>query len=479
MQSRNYKTVHPALDLVDGILFIGFSDKGYDFEEKKWETKNMHIVVHESNGEPTIQIIDETQIEINGILYLFEPDANNKQRRLPKICERWSRELLNKCKWNLKSDPMGTYHKIKSNLQAYIKLEKEEDYDIITAYTISTYFFPVFKAIGYLHFKAMKESGKTTCLNTLKLLAFNGTKEMATVASMRDKIDGQRATFIVDQADTYLGAKSPTGMIDIFADGYKKSGGKISKMVELKRQQIAVDFDTYSPKIFGSIKELNSDLKDRLIQIPMIKSKANLQFLDEDSEVWLSLRDELYRLQMANFAQLEALYKQVNIDYKMTNEIINRQLELWSPLEAVMRLCVVSDNIIRNCKKLFKLRSKNTEDQLSSNDWVIISYILEHLKDSESEWISLKEIASAVMLSEEEDEDPRKLSEKIKHARNIISRLNLASDKGRVAGKGNVRFLFERNKVKEIETSYLTPTNEEKASQTVTGKENPVDTKEF
>jgi hypothetical protein len=479
MQSKNYKTIHPALDFVDNILFLGFSDKGYDYEEKKWETKNTHLVVRESNGEPSIEIINETQIEINGVLYVFEPDSNNKQRKLPRINEKWSKELLNKCKWNLKSDPMGTYHKIKSNLQAYIKLEKEEDYDIITAYAISTYFFPLFKAIGYLHFKAMKGSGKTTSLNILKLLTFNGSKEIATPATMRDKIDGQRATFIVDQADNYLGAKSLSGMVDIFVDGYKKSGGKISKMVEIKRQHVPVDFDTYSPKVFGSIKELHPDLKDRCIQIPLIKSKANLQFLDEDSEVWLSLRDDLYRLQMANFAQLEALYKQVNIDYKMTNEIINRQLELWSPLEAVMRLCIVSNERIGNCKRLFKLRGKNTEDQLTSNDWAVINYILEQLKESETIWISLKEISSAVMLCDEDEDDPRKLSEKSKHARNIISRLNLASDKGRVAGKGNVRFLFEKSRVKEIEANYLTPIEEEYTSQIITGEENQANTNEF
>lgn len=479
MYKDKYKVVHPALDFVDNILFLGFSDKGYNYEEKKWETKNMHLIVHEINGESTLQIINETQIEINGTMYVFEPDSNNKQRKLPRINDRWSKELLNKCKWNLRSDPMGTYHKIKSHLQAYIKLEKEEDYDIITAHTISTYFFPLFKAIGYLHFKAMKNSGKTTSLNILRQLAFNGTKETATPAAMRDKIDGQRATFIVDQADNPLGPKSQSGLVDIFVDSYKKSGGKISKMIEIKRQHVPIDFDTYSPKAFGSTKELHPDLKDRCIQIPLIKSKTNLQFLDEDSDIWLSLRDDLYRLQMANFAQIEALYKQVNIDYKHSNEIINRQLELWSPLEAVMKLCVVENSIVEKCKNLFRLRSKSTDDQLSSNDWAVINYVSLQIGDLESKWISLKEISTAVMLNDEEEEDTRKLSEKSRHAGNIISRLNLASDKGRVAGKGNVQFLFVKSKIKEIEENYLTPIDNEITSHTITQGENLVNTSEF
>lgn len=43
-----------------------------------------------------------------------------------------------------------------------------------------------------------------------------------------------------------------------------------------------VEFDAYSPKVLPSIKELHSDLKDRCVQITLIRSKNNLDYLEDD-----------------------------------------------------------------------------------------------------------------------------------------------------------------------------------------------------
>lgn len=216
MNEQKIRIVHPAYDIVNNILFLGYSDREFnknylkerDEEElaengqkkkkvERWKIKNFHLLVEINEfGKPILEIISDTQKEINNTLYVFEPDENNKDRKLPKITSKWDKELMYKSKWNIKVDRPGLYHKLSSQLRAYVKLEKEEDYDLLLCWIIATYFHQVFEAFPYIHLKGLKGSGKSTCLDFITQTAFNACKDIATFSSMRDKIDGQRATFL-------------------------------------------------------------------------------------------------------------------------------------------------------------------------------------------------------------------------------------------------------------------------------------------
>lgn len=457
-QKVKYKIVHPALDVVDGILFLGFSERSYDFVLKKWENKNHHIVVEiDGTGNPIIKIINETQIEINNILYVFEPDSVGKQRRLAKVSDRWSEELMRKVKWECTVDKTGLFHNLRSQIQAYLKLEKDEDYTIYIAWIIATYFFPIFNAFPYVHLKGMKNSGKSTGLNLLKLLAFNACKEIATFPAMRDKIDGQRATFLVDQADKKLGTNADGDILDSNIDSYKKSSSKITKNVQVGKGWMDVDFDGYSPKGFASRKDLHFDLRDRLILFTLNKASTSLMELDDSSPVWLELRNELYKLLISNFVNVKNLQIEIKAKYKDNNEIIGRQLELWLPIETVLQLFSIDETLIDKCKKVFKLKHKHTEDTLSNLEWTILEFVKSKLDYQEYTWLELKDIASSIDFGEDSETEIGKEktpNQKAQHCGNIIKLLNLSSDKGRVGGRGNTQYRFEKQKVLEAYNAY-------------------------
>src|SRR5574337_577008 len=97
-----------------------------------------------------------------------------------------------------------------------------------------------------------------------------------------------------------------------------------------------MDFETYSPKAFASIKEIDSDLRDRCIEITMLR--ATKDFLEPEGflPVWGELRDKLYRLLLTK-------WKEVREIYQITGEgVSHRVRELWRPIETILKLENVS-----------------------------------------------------------------------------------------------------------------------------------------
>jgi hypothetical protein len=264
---------------------------------------------------------------------------------------------------------------------------------------------------------------------------------------MRDKIDGQRATFLVDQADFKLGEKADGEMLNAVIGSYKKSGGRITKSVEIKRRHQNVDFDAYSPKGFASVKELHHDLKDRCIQFIFYKSKTNLEFLKEESNVWLEIRNDLYHLLFSEFANVGKIYTELQGKYQNDQTIKGRPLELWIPIESIMRLFNFDAETIKAIKYNFLSKIKNTEDTLSINENIIIDTVSEILGNEESKFISLREIVKKTQLSNEEKNLEKGENESI-HIGHLLKGLNLYSEKKRTS-KG-WSYKFEKAKIENI-----------------------------
>ena len=61
----NTQFIHPALSIQNNILTLGFQVKEYNFEEKKWETKNRYLkaTFEEHTKIVDVQIINENEFE--------------------------------------------------------------------------------------------------------------------------------------------------------------------------------------------------------------------------------------------------------------------------------------------------------------------------------------------------------------------------------------------------------------------------------
>lgn len=437
--------LHPSLDTKDDILTLGFC---YRSESQK--DKVIFVIAHNGN----ILTTDKELFELNGKRYYFEL----RKRKLARLEEKWSapalKQFLNDY-GNLKEfAPSGhsIFEEIIALLKRYIELEKDIYYYLLTAWAIGTYFSPMFYAYPFLHIKAPKRSGKSQCLNFLSQVCFNAVKARPTLAAFGDTVDSLRGTYLIDQADA-LGRHGYEELLDLLADSYKQGGGKRRIVNFEKRSREIWELETYSPKVFASIRELPEDLRDRCFIVPLIRSQCNFPDPDEEGGRWRELRGKLYKLLFTNYADFRTIYSIKRIQHRHEKEIVGRPLELWLPFEVVLECCGIQE-IIQEAKKCFLKQYGFSEYEPSELEAEVIKAILNQLQEQQEIILTPKEISE--LIDEEffsAGDTPKQRAAKVGWA---IKNFNLASEK-QSRRKDGWRYLFEKERVLSVYESYLKP----------------------
>ena len=438
--------LHPSLDIKDGILIIGFR-----YRSKPQEEKDFFVVVSKGN----IEIVNTEFFTKKEKFYYFE----KRGRKLIRIEEKWSivglKQFLsgyNEVKINI--SPYKVFEEILSLIKRYIELEKEIDYLLITAWILGTYFLPAFSAYSFLHIKAPKRSGKSQCLNLLTQLCFNAMKARPSLAALGDTVDALRGTYLIDQADA-LERKGNEELLDILADSYKKSGGKrrITTFDKRKNREV-LEFETYSPKVFASIRELPEDLRDRCLIVPLIRSQKNFPDPDDDNENWREVRGKIYTLLMTNYDTVISLYSIKKIQYRKTQEILGRSLELWLPFEVILE-CVGMQEKIKEAKARFLSHYEFSEYEPSELEEEVIKTVSQQLQEQVEIVLTPKGISELMDAEMFSPSDTTK--QKAAKVGWVIKKFNLASEK-KARTKEGVKYLFTKIIVDSIYQNYCKTT---------------------
>lgn len=435
--------LHPSLDIKNGILTLGFRYRVKPKEEKE-------IFIISNNG--SIRTTGDDSFYIKEKLYCFE----KRVRKLARIEERWNVSALQRFLNDfiaLKSSPQpkAIFNKVINLIKRYLELEKEIDYYLLSAWILGTYFYPIFSAYPFLHIKAPKRSGKSQCLNLLTQLCFNATKARPSLAALGDTVDSLRGTYLIDQADA-LERRGNEELLDILADSYKKSGGKRRIINHDKRSgRETLEFETYSPKAFASIKELPEDLRDRCLIVQLIRSQKNFPDPDDNNENWREIRGEIYQVLLTNYDLIESEYAVRKIGYRRNQEILGRSLELWLPLEIILN-CFGLNEILAEAKQRFVSQYGFTEYEPSEFEEGVIKAILSNLQEKSEDILTPKEI-SEIMDAEffSAGDSPQQRASRVGWA---IKHFNLSSEK-KTRTKSGVRYLFKKDRVSDIYKSYF------------------------
>jgi hypothetical protein len=443
--------LHPSLDVKNGIFILGFR-----FISKDRVMKDIFVV----STEKGINLYQDDNFEFESKRYFIE----TKERLLARIEEKWNLEDLINFIENYNSGKIETpsikeiFKRIKELLKKYVELEIEEDYSLVSAWIIGTYLFPIFSAYPFLHIKAPKGSGKTQFLNFLKQVCFNGVKAKPTMPALSDTVDSLRGTYLIDQADL-LKRRGNEELVDILTDSYKKEGGKRRIRHPQKRGGWkTVEEETYSPKAFASIGELPEDLSDRCVTIPLIKSRKNFPEPSEENENWKEIRGELYKIALTNFSFLKSKYEGLKANYRQSPSIVGRDLELWLPIETILRN-IVEDTELTQIRKRFEQLYGYTEYEPTELEREIIETIHETVKTSEGCEVILRPSEIREKLDEDVWEDKLlKTHQKDIKIGQIIRKFNLSTQKKRT-NKG-VAYIFQKEKVEKIKNLYCKDKND-------------------
>lgn len=244
-------------------------------------------------------------------------------------------------------DAAKLFDDIEAVFRRYIWLPDPRDFKLLAAWVMMTYVYRLFDAIGYLQLHGVRESGKSQIMRLLELLCFNAKKSSdASGPAMFRSLEANCRTFFVDEAEKLNNPQPGTPAMDLMLlcnDGYKKGGGAERVEKNAQGNMDTVFFDTYSPKVFASIAELNYVLASRCIKIACLRANheeaAHLRDYAQNSHreapVIEDIRDRLYCWMLLHFPEVHYIYSEGFVDEPGLAHLKGREREMWLPLLAI------------------------------------------------------------------------------------------------------------------------------------------------
>lgn len=238
--------------------------------------------------------------------------------------------------------PKNTYQLIREMIHDHVYLENQDAEVLLSLWIMGTYVFSLFAAYPYLHLNAEYGSGKTTLMQMIQALSFNGMMaSKITPARLMQEISDAQATVCLDEFEKNSGSQGNV-QTQIFNSGYKRDG-KYLKM----RGENTDGLDLFSPKVFASIDGIHEDsLRSRMFIINL-KRKPAFQRLDfwnaEDLQIIQRVNEAVnggYALGLYHHQLIEYLIARLPRQIKLPcgQSIDGRNQELVTPLVVLAQL---------------------------------------------------------------------------------------------------------------------------------------------
>jgi hypothetical protein len=398
--SETWKTIHPAIDVVDGVAYVGVNlpcevkdDKG------RVEIREFHFLVS-SKGERILCHKEE--------LSKLKLQLKHSVVKLPN---RWSLESV-KAWLNREAsvNPDELYIGIKTAFETYIEFENSTVYDFLTLWTIGTYFYHCFNAYPYLYIGGMKQVGKTKLLTLLSLLCHNAifSNNISTASAFR-LIQSGRCTLLMDETEKLQNPEREIDFRNMLFAGYKRGALVYRTHKDTLKPE---PFEVYSPKALANIRGIEDVLEDRCISV-ILKRGKNLDIVNREipleSEVWQKIRDMLYVFYLSYFHEFT---EHTELSHLVDRHgLKQRELELWKP---ILTLAQFFDKYFKGLfQKILefaqnKAKEKEVENRTETLDFLLVQTLLSIVK--EDAYYKVKEIKEA--MAENFDEPQKWLTSK-------------------------------------------------------------------
>ena len=261
------------------------------------------------------------------------------------VQSRLDQDMVDHIKRDEFLEPSSLYPFVRSFIKRFLYFEHRQVFDILTAWVIGSYVFKLFQAYPYLHFMGERGTGKTTILEILSQLSFNGKHlTKATPSSLIHQVHYHSSTLCIDEFEDYASKRKSEDDLSRFLNGgyhYKGSYEKRSKNGN-------VILNTYSPKTFGGTGDIFIDtLKSRSIQIKTLEKPKSIpkeQFIEFDNQIAEDIRLiqlSCFAFGLTNTSTLFDTVTNMPIDIRLPVSNIkldNRKLQLAKPLLTVAQL---------------------------------------------------------------------------------------------------------------------------------------------
>ncbi len=397
------RKIHPAIDIVDGRALVGVTLPCMILnEEGKQEERELPFFI--TSDRQKIMCHKET----------LKPLGWRLSYRIVSFENRWSLDGIKAWLEGATVSPAEVYEMVKRAWQTYLEFDNPDIYDLVSLWTIGTYFFHLFNTYPYLYVGGLKQTGKTKLLTVASLMAFNAifTSNISTASLYRLTQSG-RCTLLLDESERLAGKERAEELRNLLLAGYKK--GATVYRTEKKRSERLVPeaFEVYSPKVVCNIEGIENVLEDRCIPIIMKRGKSEAIINAEPNfadPVWQQIRNGLYMLFLQCYSEVCA---QSAVCAVGETNISSRDLELWKPILCLAAFFDKYNQELNLFQKMVRLASKTTEDRRVENmtetpEYILVETLLKTV--TRDDYYPAKQIREAMLQAY--DEEPKWLSTK-------------------------------------------------------------------
>ncbi len=383
---RDKKSFSPALDFdFTGTEPVGHIGVWLEHESNDEIAGEMPCLIESRilEGKPSSKII----------LYHDRDPGDPKSLNFPeRTLPNWSKEPAEEYSLaRFLNDPASCtpstrdlFRDIRHLFEQYIWYPEEHQHDLIAIWVMMTYVYPLFDAIGFLHFHGRHESGKSAGMDLIKLLAFNTSKSDSTSeAAIFRESHANRGTSIYDEAENFTNPEPGSVYFaqKLVLNGSYKKGGMVKRASGDDNQ--LQSFRTYGPKCLGGTKEIDRVLASRCILVRCLKydrdgARNFLDWAKTSTELDIrtrKLRNKLHCWALTRFAHLRiTMTSDPEVEFP---DLTGRERETWLPLFTIARLIDLeckdeTQSIVQRLRQTQLQKRKDEEEKNRRTDMDIL-----------------------------------------------------------------------------------------------------------
>jgi hypothetical protein len=294
------------------------------------------------------------------------------------------------------------YNDVKKYIQKHLDIPNPLGYDVLTAFTFSTWISELFDFTCYIGFYGRESVGKSRGLEVLQQLCFRSwlttNLTTATLFRLTEKFN---PTLLLDESE-FLTAEDKKELVGLLNSGQRR-GATIPRMKGEHFDEIEF-FNVYCPKVIAGTQELKRTTTSRMIVFTMTKNVRPIPRTIDKNE-GQKLRSQLLMWRFRKIAQLkDALTLEQKLagktevkattEFKELEPLSGRTYELFYPLCYVAPTEQTRNAIVQFAKELESAKLQAEKTELSS----IVFEAIINLKDAKVSrgLLLLKDIAQYV-----------------------------------------------------------------------------------
>lgn len=325
--AQNRRTVHPAQDFVQGVMYYAVAKIERPTESGK------HSEVYLLTCERRLLTLSHGRAA--GLVFLHD----DVQR--PALSKTGIERFL---QGSGGVSPAALHRQLQAYIRAFIVLKEPAYSSFLALWTMGTYVHRIFRYYPYVWLNSLvKGSGKTLLMEILQPVVFNGMLVVSpSPAIMYRYVSENAPTFMIDEMEKMRRSDRERHgeIMAILNAGFNRNGTVMRCEPAGGGRFRWVTYSTYCPKMFAGLSELDDVLRDRTIRMDMVKKAGEPVEPYHETEaieaVQQALRDELYAVGLNSAKTIAEHYRHPGCE--IVEHLSNRERDIWWPILVLARL---------------------------------------------------------------------------------------------------------------------------------------------